>query len=270
MPRSQKETMVTTMNASLLRSIARPRAVNSVVAAGHTHAGGRPRNEDVLLVNASRGLYAVFDGMGGHAAGAVAARTARNALSQFTRKHAKSPCSSYRDLLETGIKHAAAAVYTTGQKKAIWNGMGTTVVACRIVDSTTAVFGHVGDSRAYLLRNDLLIPLTKDHNHAQDARDAGMSEEEIAQTHFRNYLTRSLGGDQGAEPEMRTLSIRPHDRILLCSDGLYECVEHNHLALVLGSHDDPSHAARALIDLARASPTISDNVSAVVLNVSGL
>src|SRR5262249_4745584 len=119
----------------------------NVCGAGDTHAGGRPSNQDVLIVEPDLGLYAVLDGMGGANAGDVAAHLAGEALARFTRKHIASQQFSARELLEFAIDTASAAVFLAGKQQPAYAGMGTTVVACLVVDPTSVVIGHVGDSR---------------------------------------------------------------------------------------------------------------------------
>jgi len=141
---------------------------------GETHRGHvRDDNQDVILVEPDLGLYAVLDGMGGANAGDVAARMAGQAIAACMSKKSRIRRHSPRQLLELALHTANVEVFTASQQRPDYRGMGTTVVACLVVDPTRVVIGHAGDSRAYLLRDEELVALTRDHTVAQDLVDAG-------------------------------------------------------------------------------------------------
>jgi PPM family protein phosphatase len=241
-----------------------------VSGAGATHRGGRPSNQDVLVLEPHLGLYAVLDGMGGAAAGETAARLASESLVEFTRRHSASERFTARELLEYAIDRAAAAVYLAGKQHPAYNGMGTTVVGCLVVDATWVVIGHVGDSRAYLMRDGCLQVLTRDHTIAQRFLDeGGLSIEDVERSSFlKNILTRNLGDEHGAQADMLEMRLQAGDRVLLCTDGLYGCVPFDAIQRVLGSRNGPQDTARTLLELALNSGQASDNVSAVVLEAA--
>jgi protein phosphatase len=243
-------------------------ATAPVSGAGETHHGGRETNQDVFIVDVDRGLFAVFDGMGGHAAGDIAAQMASDGLVAFIAKHASSGRFTPRELLEFAIDHAGVLVHRAGHQKTTWEGMGTTAIACLVVDSTRIILGNVGDSRAYRLRGGRLQRMTRDHTLAQNlVDDKVLTEEEADKSHYRNVLTRALGHELGVIADMLELATQPGDRILLCSDGLYGCVPQRDLERLLGSGTS-AQAARALIEAALTSGAVSDNVTAVVLDVA--
>jgi protein phosphatase len=244
------------------------RALGTVVGAGHTHVGGRENNEDVAVADSKLGLFAVLDGMGGHAAGEVAAEIASNTLTEFIRGNAAGDRGALRELLESGIKHASVAVYEAGKRNSAWRGMGCTVVACLVFDATFAVVGHVGDSRAYLLRGRELQPLTRDHTSAREPVEKGrMDAEETERLNRNPLLSQALGTGRTPQPDMLDLELQPGDRILLCSDGLYECVSLDAIATMLRVIDEPGRAAQRLVETALAGDENQDNVSAVVVAV---
>jgi serine/threonine protein phosphatase PrpC len=239
-----------------------------VSGAGETHRGSRPSNQDALVIAPDLGLYAVLDGMGGAAAGETAARLASETLIEFIRSHSASELFTPRELLEFAIDRAAAAVYLTGKREPACNGMGTTVVACLVVNPTCIAIGHVGDSRAYLLRNGCLQVLTRDHTIAQKLIDEGeLAPDDLELTQFQHMLTRNLGDEPGVQADMLEVLLQAGDRVLLCSDGLHGCVLPEAVQRVLSSSDAPQETARALVELALNSGQASDNVSAVVLDV---
>jgi serine/threonine protein phosphatase PrpC len=237
-----------------------------LTGAAETHQAGRENNEDEFVLEAQLGLYAVLDGMGGHEAGEVAARLAKDTVVAFIRRHANDRRFSRRELLECAIAQAAAEVHSAGQKPG-QHRMGTTIVACLIDVTGGALIAHAGDSRAYLWRRGELQPLTKDHTVAQAKFDAGTLKPDAPDARLlRNVLTRNLGELPTTEVEFVELSLHPDDRLLLCSDGLYESVAPEALWRVLGSPATAGEAATTLLELALAAKA-GDNVTALVVRV---
>ena len=236
-------------------------------SAGDTHRGKvRPTNEDNLIVEPRMGLYAVLDGMGGANAGDVASQLARDTIRDFVmhRQHTLAPAA----LLEAAIVAGSTAVFTEAQDKTDRHGMGTTVVACLIIDASHVVVSHVGDSRAYLLRDGRLQALTRDHTIVEELAERGLLTPEEAERHpYKNVLSRNLGAKPEAKVDTLLLELKPGDRLLLCSDGLYGYASAEAIQYLLGSGDDPKHVARDLIDLALRGGG-GDNVSTIVIETS--
>ncbi len=232
--------------------------------AGDTHVGKvRKANEDALIVEPRLGLYAVLDGMGGANAGDVASRTARDAIRDYVlaRRGAMSP----RELLEGALRGGGTAVHRAAQGSRALHGMGTTVVACLVGEGGHAVIGHVGDSRAYLLRDGRLQALTRDHTIVEELVDRGLLPAAEAERHpYKNVLSRNLGARPETRVDLLELEIRGGDRILLCSDGLYGYAAVDAIQYLLGSGDPPEHVCRDLIELALRGGG-GDNVSAIVI-----
>ena len=232
--------------------------------AGDTHVGKvRPTNEDSLIVEPHLGLYAVLDGMGGASAGDVASQLARDTIRDFIlhRRMTLAP----RELLETAIAAGSTAVFLAAQRQQERHGMGTTVVACLVVEPDRVVVGNVGDSRAYLLRGGRLQTLTRDHTVVQELLHRGVLSVEEAERHpYKNVLSRNLGGKAETQVDLVELELRPGDRLLLCSDGLHGYASAEAIQYLLGSGDAPEHVAHDLIELALRGGG-GDNVSAVVI-----
>jgi protein phosphatase len=235
--------------------------------AGASHRGRvRVNNEDVIIAEPDIGLYAVLDGMGGAAAGEVAARLAGAKIAEFVRAHPAAAEFKTRELLELALDEAAVAVFTAARNNADFIGMGTTAVAFLAVDSTRFVIGHAGDSRAYRLRRGHLQALTRDHTIAQEYVNAGrMKAEDLDESPLRNILTRNLGEQLGVLPEMLESQFEPGDRLLLCSDGLYSEVPAALIGRALDARDPPEQVAGKLLDLALERGA-RDNVSVVVID----
>ena len=230
--------------------------VGSSTDVGHR----RQTNQDMMLVDER--LFAVADGMGGHAGGEVAAATAVEALRDAFRA---APGAR----LEDAVVAANHAVVEKGQGRNDLRHMGTTLAAVALVeDGGEELFAvaNVGDSRVYLLRDGELTQLTDDHSVPQELLRAGqLSEAEAAVDPRRNQLTRVLGMPD-ATPDMQNLVPYRGDRVLLCSDGLYNEVADADIAAVLRRVGDPGKAARPLGEMANANGG-TDNHSVVVVDV---
>src|SRR6202022_2188992 len=247
-----------------------------VNAFGITHVGKqRQHNEDSFLVAAEAKLYLVADGMGGHAAGEIASRIAVASISEFIL-HTKEDDGTwppaydeqYRrstNRLMTAVKLANTRVLEAMKKDARLRGMGTTVVAC-LADEDTMSVAHVGDSRAYLIRNGELSRLTNDHSWVFEQVQAGMLTEAEAEKHpLRNVITRALGGALSVNPDATEVEVKPGDVYLLCSDGLTGMVPEDEILRVVTENDnDLEKACKTLIDTANERGGL-DNVTAILV-----
>jgi len=243
---------------------------------GLTHVGRqRQHNEDSFLVEDKVKLYLVADGMGGHAAGEIASRIAVDSISEFIL-HSKEDDGTwphaydehYRrstNKLMAAVRMANTRVLEAMRKDARLRGMGTTVVAC-LGDDDMMSFAHVGDSRAYLIRDGQLSRITNDHSWVFEQVQAGMLTEAEAEKHpLRNVITRALGGALSVSPDATEVESRSGDVYLLCSDGLTGMVpEDEILRVVTGSDGDLEKACKDLIDAANERGGL-DNVTAVLI-----
>ncbi|MGN6109847.1 MAG: PP2C family protein-serine/threonine phosphatase [Kofleriaceae bacterium] len=239
---------------------------NALRIAGDSHVGKvRSANEDSLIVEPRLGLYAVLDGMGGANAGDVASQLARDTIREVVlqRRGTLAP----KQLLEAAIQGGSTAVFNAAQANREHHGMGTTVVACLVVDPRNVVVGHAGDSRAYLLRAGRLQALTRDHTIVEELVDRGLLSPEEAERHpYKNVLSRNLGARPETRVDLVEVALEPGDRLLLCSDGLYGYAAGEAIQYLLGSGDAPDQVCRDLIDLALRGGG-GDNVSTIVLEV---
>lgn len=240
----------------------------TIDAAGATDIGKvRSGNEDALLVDLDLGLYGVFDGMGGARAGEVAAQTARDAVLAYVTANADQ--LPPLDLVENALLHACAAVYDAARADRSLHGMGTTAVVCFVPDvhrPKSAVVAHVGDSRAYLWRAGRMQQLTQDHTIVAELLSRGMISPEDAGSHpYKNVLSRNLGAKFEAAVDVVSTDLRPGDRLMLCSDGLYGYASTEAIGVLLGSGDAPADVARDLLELALRGGG-GDNVTAVVID----
>ena len=229
-----------------------------LVAAGVTDVGRvRDGNEDDFLEQADRlGLVAVADGMGGHRAGEVASATALEALRAAVA--AGQP-------LRKAIEGANDAVLEKSESDHELHGMGTTLTAGMLGTDGSLTVGHVGDSRAYLIRDGELSQITEDHSLVEEMVRAGELTPEQAEVHpQRSIITRALGIDPVVDVDLYPIQLRAGDRVLLCSDGLTTMVRPEEIATILGREHDPKQAAQLLVDAANAAGG-EDNVTALIL-----
>ncbi|MGE0869646.1 MAG: PP2C family serine/threonine-protein phosphatase [Kofleriaceae bacterium] len=236
------------------------------VAGGSNVGRVRNTNEDAFIVEPSRGLFVVLDGMGGANAGDVASQLARDTILKFVADRHGNLAA--RALLGGALLAASAAVHAEAQAKRERHGMGTTVVACLLESAKRAVIAHVGDSRAYLLRDGRLKALTRDHTVVEELVDRGLLTPDQAERHtYKNVLSRNLGARPEARIDYLELELQPGDRVLLCSDGLYGYASAEGIQYVLGSGDAPDAVARELIELALRGGG-GDNVTAIVIETA--
>jgi serine/threonine protein phosphatase PrpC len=246
-----------------------------VTAAGQTHLGRRPLNEDAWSMAqgadhahlwAERGrLYAVADGMGGHAAGEVASKLAIETLGR--EYYAGDDLSLPPTLrLQRAILAANQEVYEQSALQESQAGMGTTIVAA-VVREDWLTIANVGDSRAYLVRGGEAQQLTRDHSWVAEQVASGTLSQEEAENHaYRHVVTRCLGHRPNVQVDLFEHALEPGDAILLCSDGLNNQVSDADIAHILSEHP-PAEAANRLVTLAYESGG-ADNITAIVLQVS--
>ena len=247
-----------------------------VKAFGLTHVGRqRQHNEDAFLVEDDAMLFLVADGMGGHAAGEIASRIAVDSISEFIL-HTKEDDGTWphaydehfkrsTNRLMAAVRMANTRVLEAMRKDARLRGMGTTVVAC-MADDTTVSVAHVGDSRAYMIRDGQLSRITNDHSWVFEQVQAGMLTEAEAEKHpLRNVITRALGGALQVTPDASEIDARPGDVFLLCSDGLTGMVPESVIQrIVTANIGDLEKACQQLIDAANERGGL-DNVTAVLV-----
>ena len=227
---------------------------------GRQRVGGVNQDAAVALDLPQGGLYAVADGMGGHAAGELAANLALDTLTQ----HFLDGRGSAPERLAEAVQAANLAVVRHAVGESV--GMGTTLLAA-LVDRGAVLIAHVGDSRAYLLRGGELQRLTDDHSWvAEQVRLGFLTEEEARHHQWKSVVSNALGGEERVRLELFGLMLRAGDRLLLCSDGLSGVVDGPQLGGLLARQDDPEQLVRLLINAANDAGG-PDNITAVVVDI---
>lgn len=231
--------------------------------ASRTHQGKvRASNQDALLVQPGKhGLYGVADGMGGHNAGDVASRMAVLLLGRVLEGAAPSD-----DLLRGGIEEVNLMIYEEQCKDENLSGMGTTMTVLW-EDDERLLLGHVGDSRAYRIRNMQISQISQDHSMVGELlRDGLITPEEALRHPYRNVITRALGASKNITVDTAELDKKRGDKYLICSDGLYEYVSPETMLSVL-SRTPLEEAADQLMDMALEGGG-KDNISLVIAEVT--
>jgi PPM family protein phosphatase len=234
--------------------------------AGSDVGRARSGNEDSYFCG--RTVFAVADGLGGHQGGEVASAAAIKPLAALDGRELADPGQA-AEALADAIRQANSAILdqATGDPD-LW-GMGTTVTAAAVAGDRHLQLAHVGDSRAYLLRDGSLDQLTTDHTVVGELVRRGRLTPEQAAIHpERSILTRAVGLDPRIPVDTPApLELAPGDRVLLCSDGLTEVVPEVKLTELLTTEPDGDAACRSLIDAANSAGG-PDNITVVLVRVS--
>jgi protein phosphatase len=236
----------------------------------------RAHNEDYFEIDPRHRLFVVADGMGGHSHGEVAAQIAVNAIREFIEKTADrdttwpfgmdSRLERHSNMLKMAVRIAHDNVLRAISKDGSLYGMGTTVVGVLLSGHTAAV-AHVGDSRAYRLRDGHLEQLTQDHTWVNEQVVAGFLSKEQARSHpLKNVVTRALGGESDVLVDVREVVVQPGDLYLLCSDGLTGMLSDADITERLSTGRSLHEICRTLVNDSNARGGI-DNVTVVLLEI---
>ncbi len=226
----------------------------------------RDNNEDFIFAPQGNGGYfaVVADGMGGHNSGEVASRLVVDTIIDSLKSRSPDDITEevLTDTLILANKNVWSESYADRQKE----GMGSTATAA-VFKGSTAIIGHVGDSRCYLFSDGVLSQITKDHSYVQMLVDSGLITEKEAAGHpSKNIITRAVGIDENVDVDIYTLNLKRGDTLLLCSDGLNIAVPDKEIEEILGRGVE--NAADSLIEAA-LNHGGSDNISVVLAYMDG-
>ena len=225
----------------------------------------RSNNQDSAYAGSH--LLVVADGMGGHAGGDVASSVA---IGRLARLDSETPASDIVATLEESVLEANQEILRRARDEPQLRGLGTTITALLRAEGKFAL-AHIGDSRAYLLREEETVQVTKDHTFVQRLLDEGRLTEDEAERHPQRSVLMRVLGDVDADPEL-DLSLRPAhtgDRWMLCSDGLSGLVSLDTIDATLKDIEDPGECADALVQLALKGGG-PDNITCIVADVVDL
>jgi serine/threonine protein phosphatase PrpC len=233
----------------------------------------REHNEDSFLCNDDLRLYVVADGMGGHLGGERASRLAvevmeREVKARRDRQESLETGEEVRQALREATLLASSTIFEVAQATPELSGMGTTMTGL-CFHGQNLTLCHVGDSRAYLMRDGRARQLTEDHSWIQEQVRAGLlSPEDAMVSRFRNIITRSVGFEAAVEPDLITLPVEAGDCYLLCSDGLSNYVSLDEIGRLLSTQFYVD-AGQSLVDVANDRGG-DDNITCVIVYVANV
>jgi protein phosphatase len=244
-----------------------------------SHPGQRrEENEDSYCVRADLGLYMVADGMGGHAAGEVASKTAVDVIEAFLSDTRDADVNRtwpfpYDPVLSLDGNRIKAAFRLANRRLAqamdrneALKGMATTAAAI-LLGKDESIVAHVGDSRIYRWRNRAFGQLTQDHSWVGEQVRAGVLSETDARRHpWRNVVTRALAGGDDPEVDVTPIDVKAGDRLLICSDGLSSVVASDIFQAIVAREDPLDDTCNALVEAANDAGG-PDNITVVMLQV---
>lgn len=219
--------------------------------------GKREKNEDAYLAEKIGKYYvfAVADGMGGHAYGDRASKIAIMELRETLKRSKGKP----EDLLKKAFEKANREI--RAYSEIVGRRMGSTLVACLLNEEGEVVIGNVGDSRAYIINHNIWH--TKDHNYLQELLNSNLIDEKEAKKHpMRNIVTRALGIEEKVEPDIYKIKLK--GTLLLCSDGLHDYVEDREIEKIVRTYK-PEDACKELVKLALKRS--EDNITVIVIGL---
>ncbi len=237
----------------------------------------RTNNEDSFLADPDLGIFAVADGMGGHASGEVASRLAVESLSESLARARQEKdanlsadhtaiLSSPANLLVNSIRLANQKIYKSAQENKEYKGMGTTLVAVYF-STTPSLVAHVGDSRLYHLRGQAVRQITEDHSWVWEQYKQGLiAREAIATSPHKNIVTRALGIQPTVDVDIQDLELERGDFLLLCSDGLSDLVRDEEMIVASRNAKDLERHCNGLVRLANSRGG-KDNITVLLIQV---
>ena len=228
----------------------------------------REKNQDYYYVseeNDEPKIYILADGMGGYKGGEVASKLATESVKKYIQSNFDSIIKDKESILKliaSAVEYANMVVYEKSKETQELEGMGTTLEVCLIYNNK-AYIGHVGDSRVYRIRNEVIRKLTKDHSYVQQLIEDKKITREEAKTHpKKNMITRALGCTPYVEPDLRARNFEKGDIFILCSDGLTNMVEEKQIYEII--KEDIQNAAERLVDEANQAGGY-DNITVIII-----
>ena len=209
-------------------------------------------------------LLAVADGMGGHAKGEEASKIALNAIARTVIPELFND-TPFTELLEKGIQNANQNILDYTAKYPESSGMGTTSV-CAVVKGNEVHLANVGDSRAYVISDDEIRPVTKDHSYVQALVDEGKITQAEAREHpKKNIITKAVGISPSVEADKSILTLGSDESLLLCCDGVIAHLTDEDIHKIINDSPDPQSACQKIVDTANERGG-SDNISLIILS----
>lgn len=227
----------------------------------------RPQNQDSYYVpNTDKQFFIVADGMGGQKAGSVASKIAVEIMSNYIDEYYNKE-NDKEELLKKAVSHTNEVVYKLASENEELRGMGTTVVAALLADEDIYIVS-AGDSRCYLIRNDMISQLTIDNSYVEVLLQQGIITKEEASNHpDKNIITKAVGVEKDIDVETQRIKAENGDILLLCSDGLTNMVKNEEiLEMILNEHANLDQCVSNLVNKAIQNGG-KDNITVVLVEV---
>ncbi|QSZ28390.1 Stp1/IreP family PP2C-type Ser/Thr phosphatase [Aceticella autotrophica] len=241
-----------------------------MLAAALTDTGNiRKNNEDSYYIsdNNDLRLAIVADGMGGHNGGEIASKYAIDSVLEYFKKNyinLNKNVDSIKEFIENSIRYANEMVFNKAFSNNDLIGMGTTLTLL-LLEQGFYFIGHIGDSRAYLIRDNRIVQITEDHSYVEELVKIGKITHEEARTHpQKNLITRALGINQEIEVDLFMGEVRPNDIYILCTDGLTNMLTDDQILKEFIDNTDIYKACDSLIKLAKFNGGY-DNITIVAV-----
>ncbi len=229
----------------------------------------REQNQDYFYISEETEepkIYILADGMGGYKGGEIASRLATESVQKYIQNNFERITKEKEEILKlvkSAVEYANMVVYEKSKEVPELEGMGTTLEVC-VIYNNKAYIGHVGDSRIYRIRKDVIRKLTKDHSYVQKLVEDKKITREEAKTHpKKNMLIKALGCTPYVEPDIRARNFEKGDVFIMCSDGLTNMVEENRIYTLITQ--DINSAADKLIEEANMAGGI-DNITIIIIS----
>ncbi len=243
----------------------------ALLTSGSTDIGQkRKTNQDSICLFESSNFYAVADGMGGHNGGDIASQMSVKLLPEFITANSKK--LNAKELMEQSVKHVNLSIYEHGQKNEELKGMGTTVTAI-LFSGNEVNIANVGDSRTYMISNNKLYQMTRDHSLVQEKLNIGLYDREGAKADpHKNVLVRTVGFEPNVDVDVYQYKASKNDMFILCSDGLHGKVSDEDIVYIVNKYipdvgavtqTDLDRTVQELINQANAAGG-QDNISVIM------
>ena len=229
----------------------------------------RPTNEDSVRACGDVGFFMLADGVGGNRSGEIASQSSLDALEKFVRHNPPEWLGSRDEIFRyfrAAVNYVNQFIIKLSEAKPQYAGMATTLAFAYVRDNELYV-ANVGDSRVYLIHDDMIQQITDDHTYVNDLVKMGAITKEEAHIHARkNVITRAIGANANNEPDCFFFLLEKGDRILLCSDGLYDEVDDESILGIVTRSDNMSECVRDLVAIANENGG-NDNISVICVDL---
>ena len=223
----------------------------------------RNKNEDNYLINQEQGLFIVCDGMGGHKGGEVASQIAIDVIDKYFQGNQDE---NQVTMLNKAIELANRVIWTKGKEHPQLYEMGTTITAA-FLDNDQLTVANVGDSSLYIIRNDNIRKVTRDHTLAQQmVSDGLLPHEEVRASTYNHVLTRALGVEEEVIIDNFTEEILPGDFVMICSDGLSDMLDENEILSIIQTDKEVDSITCELLDQALQKGG-HDNITVILMRL---